>query len=230
VYAAFNGMPLRRIQIKNEAVKYMKDKYNMDVAVVKSGYNFKFKDYLAFVYDVNDKDKRLITIEQSRAYDESKKAFYRRMEDNYSVVYYERLLADNMKNDYPSFFKLSDIDNYKVSIAQYTQPLNEGVTSETDINGVRIPDMVKNCTLDMDLKCTDFSDEFLGALLDYTRVLVKAKPQTEIFITCKPDKALTEKGEDGKEGKERRRYIKLDYNEYINLESINDLKRVIGTF
>ena len=116
LFTEFYGFPWRHAELKSEAVDYMKNKYNMDVKVERSSFNFKFDYYLVKVYDVNDKDKDLITVEKRKYYDENNQIKGERLEDNYSKIYWETRLLNELKTKYPNLFGFPDIDKFKIDI------------------------------------------------------------------------------------------------------------------
>jgi hypothetical protein len=138
-YIEFYGYPWKHVEVKKEAIDYMKNKYNMDVKVVESTFNFKFDYYIVKVFNINDEKKNLINVEKQKFYDEKRQCKGERLEDNYSKIYWENRVKEELQTKYPKFFILPDVEEFHVDIAYYTSPLDNGVSSIKDENGILIP-------------------------------------------------------------------------------------------
>ncbi len=225
LFTEFYGYPWRHAELKREVVGYMKNKYNMDVKVERSSFNFKFDYYLVKVFDINDKNKSLITVEKRKYYDENNQIKGERLEDNYSKIYWETRLLNSLQTKYPNFFRLPDIDKFKIDIAYYTTPIENGVSSVKDEEGVYIPLEPENSySLDMDLKTKDFSDEFLNELLVVIKDLSNIQSKIDLFIT-----GIGNEG-NNRESTKGTKLLRLSYERFKDINNTEDLKKEISEF
>jgi hypothetical protein len=225
VYTEFNGYPWKHGEIKREAVGYMKSKYNMDVKVVGSSFNFKFDYYTAKVYDVNDTDKSIIRVEKQRFYDENTQGRGERLEDDYCKVYWENRINNEIREKYPEFCSHEDIEKINADISYSTAPMGEGVSSDRDVNGVLIPLRPElDGILDVDLKTQDFSDDFLNELLLLINDLGASQIRVNLFVTGKNEEA------DTGGNRTRTKLIDIEWDKYGDIKSIEALKEIIRDF
>lgn len=224
-YTEFYGYPWKHAEVKKEAIKYMKNKYKMDVKVVSSTFNFKFDYYIVKVFNNNDEIKNLINVEKQKFYDEKGQFKGERLEDNYSKIYWESGLNNELQTKYPKFFILPDIEKFHIDIAYYTTPLDNGVSSIKDENGILIPLMPdNNSTLDIDLNTKDFPDEFLEELLLVIKDLVNTQLKVDLFITGKSKERINENNP------ERTKLLELPYEKFKDINSVEDLKKEVSDF
>ncbi|GGH19585.1 YfjL-like protein [Paenibacillus segetis] len=224
-YTEINGYPWKHAEVKREAVTYMKEKYNMDVKVVGSSFNFKFDYYTAQVYNTKDSNKTVIRIEKQRFYDENNQAGGEQLEDNYREVYWEKEINDELHQKYSTFYKLNDIETSTIDIPSFTSPLRNGVSSLQDRNGVFIPSAPEyNYILDVDLKTNDFTEELLQELIFVIRDLVNTEFRVDIVVSGKYEVSDTE-GE-----RRRTKYLDLPYEKLKEIENVEDLKKEISEY
>lgn len=224
IYADLYGYPWKHIEVKREAVDYMKNKYNMDVKVEKSTFNPKFDYYLVKVFDVNDEEKNIINVEKQKFHVNGQ---YKgeRLEDNYSKIYWESRLMNELQTRYAKFFMLPDQDSIHTDIAYFTTPLEEGVSSIKDENGFFIPlKPDNNCILDVDLNTEDFSDEFLKELLLVIKDLENTLLKVDLVITGKSKGKITENNF------KRTKLLDLHYEKFKDIKSVEDLKNEVRDF
>lgn len=215
-YKETYGYPWKHAELKKEAVEYMKKKYNMDVNVAGSSFNNKFDYYIAEVYNVDDEDKNVINVEKHRG---------ERLEDSYSKVYWEKQTNNELQKRYPKFYKLGDIDKITTDIAYFTTPLEIGVSSNKDENGILIPSNPDhNCIVDVHLKTNDFSDEFLQELLLVIKDVVKTQFKVDFVITGKNE------GSGNGNNPGRTRILNLEYKKFKDISDVEALKKEISEF
>ncbi len=224
-YTEFCGYPWKHWEIKKEAVDYMKNKYGMEAKAVSSSFNFKFDYYTAEVYDVKDADKRIIRVEKQRFYDENGQSPGERLEDNYCKVYWENRINNEIRENYPELCSHEDIEKINMDIVYSTLPLEEGVGSDKDENGVLIPLSPKlDGILDIDLKTQDFSDSFLKELLFLINALGASDTRVDLFVTGKNEEAGTG------ESRIRTKLIDIEWDKYEAIKTVEDLKEIIRDF
>lgn len=217
MYVEFKGYPWEHLKLKGEAIKYMDTKYNMKVKVVRTSFNFKFDSYSVKVYNINDKNKTLINVETGYSNEG--------LRDNYSMVYWQKKLTDELAEEYSSFYNFSDVKEVKLDFAFETHPIGEGVSSSIDINKVYIPLKPSlNVVMDVDLKTETFSEEFLKKLIELIGALRESENNFDLFITGKPQESTSNSS------KERTKLIKLEYNKLNTISTIDDLKKIISDF
>lgn len=219
------GYPWKHAEIRKEAVGYMKNKYNMNVKVARSTYNYKFDYYLVKVFDINDKDKALITVEKQKYFDKDGQYLGERLEDSYCKIYWESRLQNQLREKYPEFYKLPEIEKIQMDIAYFTAPLKEGVTSDKDEKGIFIPLMPdNNCILDVDINTTEFSDEFLEELLLVIKDLSNSEVKVDLVVTGK-----SKEGTDDSKPKVTK-LLNLHYGMLQGIDSVEDLKNEVSDF
>lgn len=217
IYTVTYGYPWKHAEVKKEAVGYMKNKYNMDVKVARSTFNSKFDYYIVEVFEINDGAHININVEKQKFHDDNGQYKGERLEDNYSKVYWEIRLRNELQAKYSDFFALLDIEKMQMDIAYFTTPLESGVSSIKDENGIFIPlKPDNNSTLDVDLNTKDFSEEFLKGLLLVIRDLVNKQLKVDLFITGKST--------------ERTKLINLRFEEFTHINSLDDLKKEVSDF
>jgi len=225
IYKEFNGYLWEHVRVKKEAVAYMKTKYNMDVKVVDSSFNFKFDNYIVKLYNTRDEEKAIIRVEKQRVYDEQRKAWGKRLEDSYGMVYWSKRINRELREKYPDFCNHKDIEKLMVDYAYSTVPMGEGVSTDKDENGVLIPLKPKlSGVLDVDLVAKDFSESFLEELLSLIEELKAGQDEMDLFITG------TREEDPSGEGKGRTMLIEIPYNEFKRINSLEELKQRIRDF
>lgn len=225
IYTEFNGYPWKHAALKKEAVHYMKEKYNMDVKVSNSTFNFKFDYYFAQVHNVNDEQDNLISVEKQKFYDEQGQFQGERLEDNYNQIYWENALANEMQAMYPKLFNHSDIKQFEVDIAYYTTPLN-GVSSTRDEHGILIPLKPEHSfSIEIDLITDDFPDDFVNELLFVVHDLVDSQRKADVFIT-----AASNSNESNDETSKGTKVLRVPYEKLEAIHSVDDLYDQITEF
>lgn len=225
IYKEFNGYPWEHVRVKKEAVTYMKTKYNMDVKVVGSSFNFKFDNYIVQLYNIHDPEKEIIRVEKQRVYNEGRKAWEKRLEDSYGMVYWSKRINRELRKSYPDFCNHKDIEKLFVDYAYSTVPMGEGVSRDKDGNGVLIPlkpDL--SGVLDVDLKTKAFSENFLGELLSLINELKTGQDEIDLFITG------TREEDPSGDGKGKTMLIEIPYKEFERINSLEELKLRIRDF
>lgn len=225
VYTEFNGVPWKHAAIKKDAVEYMKQKYNMEVKVAGSSFNFKFDYYTAKVYNICDSEKQIINVEKHKYFDENGSYKGERLEDNYSKIYWEKRISRDLQEKYPMFFRYKDIAEFKSDIAYHTTSLENGVSAETDANGSFIPLIPEfGCSLDIELNTEDFSEDFLNELFSFVKEIQNTQLKIDLFVTGK-DVIV-----DTSNSRTRTKLIKLPNEILKDITSVEDLKKEISGF
>jgi hypothetical protein len=217
------GYPWKHAQVKQEAVLYMKNKYNMDVRASGSSYNFKFKYYTAEVYEVNDVEKSIIRVEKQKFYDDRNLYKGERLEDNYGEVYWKKRAEQEMREVYPNLFASSRIERAAFDTVYSTSPLEEGLSSESDEHGISIPSEPEyNYALDIDLVSEEITDDFLRELLPVVQDVAKGERRIDFFITGRevPGETSDQAG--------TTRLLSLTFEQLNTVGSIDDLRRGIS--
>lgn len=222
MYTEFYGYPWKHAAMKKEAIHYMKDKYNMDVKVESSTFNFKFNYYIVQVFNVNDAQKILISVEKQKFYDEQSQFKGERLEDNYNQIYWEHALASEMQARFPKFFNHSDIKQFEIDIAYYTTPLN-GVSSTKDEQGILIPLKPEHSfSIEIDLKTNDFPDDFVNEIFIVMNDLLDMQLKADLFIT-----AASKSNENNDE---RTKVLRVPYEKLEVIHNVDDLYHEISEF
>ncbi|EJW16379.1 hypothetical protein M5X00_22355 [Paenibacillus alvei] len=222
IYSELEGLPWKHAEVKREAIEYMKQKYNMDAVAAGSFYNFKFKVYTAKVFNVMDPDKVIIHVEDERDFDEQGLYVGRRLQDDYSLVYWSEQIRHELKQRYPDLFQLEDIDTIQVEYAYYALSLTEGISSEKDQYGVRIPVKPKDIPeLSIRLKTVDIGDPFLTQLRVVINDMVKTSNPIDVIVRA----ASTEKTQQNEMTKTA--ILHIEHDKLKQLHSIDELKREI---
>ncbi|MEK4510705.1 hypothetical protein [Paenibacillus sp. FSL K6-2524] len=218
----FYGLPWEHAAVKKEAVQYMKKKYNLDVVASGSSFNFKFDYYTAKVYNVNDGAKNIIRVEKQRFYDEQNQASGKRLEDNYSEIYWGKKKMDELQAKFPTFFKLDDIETVRIDTDFLTTPLEKGVSSDKDEQGAFIPiSSDYSNMLDIKLNTNEFSDELLQELLLVIREIRNTQLKVDFIIRG------TGKVSDSDTTAVKIKILGLKSENIMNINSVEDLKREI---
>lgn len=197
----------------------------MDVKVAGSSFNFKFDYYTAKLYNINDKDKSIIRVEKQGFYDENKQGRGERLEDNYCKVYWENRINNEIREKYPEFCNHKDVEKINADISYSTTPIEEGVSTIKDENGVFIPLKPKlNGILDVDLKTRDFSESFLEELFLLIKEFDNTQMQISLFITGKNEEIETGNST------ARTNLIDIECDKFKDIQSVEDLRKVITDF
>ena len=203
----------------------MKEKYNIDVNVERSIYNFKFEYYIAEVTNVNDETGKFINVVKRKYYDENNELAGERLEDNYGEVYWEKALKKELSEQYKELFTFPDLEGIELDIAYQTIPMDKGVSTSKDENGVLIPLRPEDSViLDIDLQTRDFSDEFLNELLVVVKDLVKSEWKVDLFITGKSEERKDENN------KRTTKVLNLPYEKFQEINTLEDLRNKIKLF
>lgn len=99
LYTEMNGLPWKHAEVKQKAIVYMKQKYNMDVAAAGSSYNFKFKVYTAKVHNMKDTSKAIIHVEDDVNFDDNGNSVGKQLQDDYSLVYWSAHIRDSLQKN-----------------------------------------------------------------------------------------------------------------------------------
>lgn len=222
IYSELEGLPWKHAEVKRKAVEYMKQKYNMDVVLAGSSYNFKFKVYTAKVSNVMDPDKAIIHVEDDRDFDEQGHYVGRRLQDDYSLVYWSEQIHLELKERHPDLFQLEDIDTIQVEYAYYTLSLTEGISSDQDQFGTRIPVKPKDIPeLSIRLKTVDIGDPILKQLREVINDMVKTSNPMDVIVRA----ASAERTPQNEMSKTA--ILHIEHDKFKQLPSIDELKREI---
>lgn len=222
VYSQLEGLPWKHAEVKRKAIEYMKQKYNIDAVAAGSIYNFKFKVYTANVYNAMDPNKAVIHVEDVSDFDDQGHYVGRRLQDDYSLVYWSEQTRRELKEKYPDLFQLKDIDTIQVEYAYYTLSLTEGISSDQDQYGVRIPVKPKDISeLSIRLKTVDIGDSILKQLREVINDMVKTSSPMNVIVRA----ASTERTQQNEMSKTA--ILHIEHDKLQHLQSIDELKREI---
>lgn len=144
------------------------------------------------------------------------------MQDDYSLVYWSEQIRHELKQRYPDLFQLEDIDTIQVEYAYYALSLTEGISSEKDQYGVRIPVKPKDIPeLSIRLKTVDIGDPFLTQLRVVINDMVKTSNPIDVIVRA----ASTEKTQQNEMTKTA--ILHIEHDKLKQLHSIDELKREI---
>lgn len=229
VYTEFNGYPWKHAEVKKEAVAYMKAKYNMDVAVAGTSYGFKFREYTAKVFNIHDTEKRIIDVTKHAFDDEAIQGRGEMLEDNYSMVYWEQRIDDELRERYPMLYEQEDIESIAVTTTYSMMPIDSGTSPAADNNGVAIPLEPKHeYRLEMRLQTDSISEALWQELYAVVPDLVAAPWKVEIFVRGR-DKEPKE-GSAGSGGMVKSMVLYLPYEKLEHIASIEDMKKEVKEY
>ncbi|MGG3836873.1 hypothetical protein ABEV00_07560 [Paenibacillus thiaminolyticus] len=218
-YTEFNGYPWKHAEVKREAVAYMKAKYNMDVAVAGSSYNFKFREYTAKVFNIHDAEKRIIDVTK----------WGEMLVDNYSVVYWEQRIDDELRKRYPKLYAQEDIESIAVTTTYFTMPIDSGTSPAADDNGVAIPLEPKyEYTLKMYLRTGSISEALWQELYAVVPDLAAAPWEVEILVRGRDKEPKEDSAGSG--GAVKWMVLHLPYEKLEHIASIEDMKREVEEY
>lgn len=81
------------------------------------------------------------------------------LEDNYSMVYWEQRIDDELRKRYPRLYEQEDIESIAVTTTYSLMPIDSGTSPAADDNGVAIPLEPKHeYTLDVRLRTDSISE------------------------------------------------------------------------
>ncbi|MCM3290693.1 hypothetical protein M3661_11170 [Paenibacillus sp. MER 180] len=222
VYTEIEGLPWKHAEVKRKAIDYMKQKYNMDVAAEGSSYNFKFKVYTAKVYNVKDSNKAIIRVDDDSDFDAEGNYVGKRLQDDYTLVYWSESIRDGLQVKHPDLFKLQDIESIQIEYAYYTLSLTEGLSGDQDQNGVHIPVKPKDVPeLFIRLKSVDIGDHVLEQLREVINDMVRTSQPMGVFVRA----AETKGTQQNKMSKNE--ILHLEHDQLKFIQSIEDLKKNI---
>ncbi|BFH68951.1 hypothetical protein J27TS7_07490 [Paenibacillus dendritiformis] len=228
-YAEFNGYPWKHAQVKKEAPAYMKTKYNMDVEVAGSSYGFKFREYTAKVFNIHDPEKRLIDVKMYTQYDEAIRGKVETWEDNYSMVYWEQRIDEELRKRYPRLYGQEDIESIGVTATYSMMPIDSGTNPAADGHGAAIPLQPKHeYTLDMRLRTDSISGALWQELYAVVPDLAAAPWEVEIYIRGRERDQLT--GDAGIEGAAKTIVLSLPRDKLEHIASIEDMKKEVREY
>ncbi|MGG3280110.1 hypothetical protein [Paenibacillus solani] len=222
LYTEMNGLPWKHAEVKRNAIVYMKQKYNMDVAAAGSSYNFKFKVYTAKVYNVKDASKAIIHVEDDVNFDDYGSFVGKQLQDDYSLVYWSAHIRDRLQKKYHDLFKHQDIDTIQIEYTYYTLSLERGLSGDKDQHGVLIPAKPKYAPeLKIQLKTIDFGDHLLEQLRQVINDMVNTSQSMNVFV----------RAADGKEkqpnGMSKTAILSIEHDKLKTFQSIEELKKEI---
>ena len=228
-YAEFNGYPWKHAEVKREAVPYMKAKYNMDVAVAGSSYGFKFRDYTAKVFNIHDTEKRIIDVTMHAFYDRANQGRAEMLEDNYSMVYWEQRVDDELRKRYPRLYEQEDIESIAVTTTYSMMPIDSGTSPAADDNDVAIPLEPKHeYTLDMRLRTDSISEALWQELHAVVPDLAAAPWEVNIFVRGRD--MNPKEGSLGTEGMHKTMVLSLPYDMLEHIASDEDMKKEVREY
>lgn len=226
IYTEFNGYPWKHAEVKREAVAYMKAKYNMDAAVAGSSYNFKFREYTAKVFNIHDTEKRIIDVTKQFFYDEAIQGRGEMLVDNYSIVYWEQRIDDELRKRYPKLYAQEDIESIAVTTTYFTRPIDSGTSPAADDNGVAIPLEPKyEYTLEMHLRTDSISEALWQELYAVVPDLAAAPWEVEIFVRGRDKEPKEDSAGSG--GAVKWMVLHLPYEKLEHIASIEDMKKEV---
>lgn len=222
LYVEIEGLPWKHAEVKRKAVEYMKQKYNMDVAAAGSSYNFKFKIYTAKVYNVKDANKAIIRVDDDGDFDDEGNYVGKRLQDDYTLVYWSTHIRDSLQKQYPDLFKLQDIDTIQIEYAYYTLSLERGLSGDKDQHGVLIPAKPKDIPeLSIRLKTIDIGDHLLEQLRQVINDMVNTSQSMDVFVRAGDDHGEQEKG------MSKTAILHIEHDKLRTFHSIEELKKEI---
>ncbi|WCR28224.1 hypothetical protein L3476_05590 [Paenibacillus thiaminolyticus] len=228
-YAEFNGYPWKHAEVKREAAAYMKAKYNMDVAVAGSSYGFKFHDYTAKVFNIHDTEKRIIDVTMHAFYNKAAQGRGEMLEDNYSMVYWEQRIDDELRKRYPRLYEQEDIESIAVTTTYSLMPIDSGTSPAADDNGVAIPLEPKHeYTLDVRLRTDSISEALWQEFYAVVPDLAAAPWEVEIYVRGRDKERL--EGSAGTESMYKTMVLSLPYDKLEHIASIEEMKKEVREY
>ena len=144
VYASFNGVPWKKVQVAQELEKHVEKRYNTDVEVVDKYYNFKDGSYGATFKVQEDKKEFTFAAEKTGS-------------GNYLDYYVEELWTSQLKEDSEPIIKQSFKN---LPIESYDYIFIYGIADELQIKNDNIPNYKNvNSKLDLVLRLQDYWSE-----------------------------------------------------------------------
>ncbi|GAA0384896.1 hypothetical protein [Paenibacillus motobuensis] len=225
LYVEIEGLPWKHAEVKRKAIEYMKQKYNMDVAAAGSSYNYKFKIYTAKVYNVQDTNKAIIRVDDDGDFDNKGNYVGKRLQDNYTLVYWSAHIRDSLQKKYPDLFSLQDIDTIQIEYTYYTLSLERGLNGDKDQNGVLIPAIPKDVPeLSIRLKTIDIGDHLLEQLRQVINDMVKTSQSMDVFVRAADDRGEQE------EEMSKTAILHIEHDKLKTFHSIEELKKEIKSW
>ncbi|RJG17846.1 hypothetical protein [Paenibacillus thiaminolyticus] len=99
----------------------------------------RIRDYTAKVFNIHDTEKRIIDVTMHAFYDKAAQGRGEMLEDNYSMVYWEQRVDDELRKRYPRLYTQEDIETIAVTTVYSPMPIDSGTSPAVDDNGVRHP-------------------------------------------------------------------------------------------
>ena len=144
LYFSFNGVPWKKVQVAQEIEKHVEKKYNTDVEVVDTYYNFKFGNYGATFKAQKDNIEFTFDTEKTRS-------------GNYLDYYVEALWASQLKEDSEPIIKQSF---ESLAIESYDYHFTYGIATDLQIKSDHIPNYkTVNSQLDLVLRLKNYWSE-----------------------------------------------------------------------
>ncbi|MCM3038738.1 hypothetical protein M3201_03355 [Paenibacillus motobuensis] len=222
LYVEIEGLPWKHAEVKRKAIEYMKQKYSMDVAAEGSSYNFKFKIYTAKVHNVKDANKAIIRVDDDGDFDDEGNYIGKRLQDDYTLVYWSTHIRDSLQKQYPDLFKLQDIDTIQIEYTYYTLSLERGLSGDKDQHGVFIPAKSKDIPeLSIRLKTIDIGDQMLEQLRQVINDMVNTSQSMDVFVRASDDHEKQE------EGMLKTAILHIEHDKLRTFHSIEELKKEI---
>lgn len=225
LYVEIEGLPWKHAEVKRKAIEYMKQKYNMDVAAAGSSYNYKFKIYTAKVYNVHDTNKAIIRVDDDGDFDDKGNYVGKRLQDDYTLVYWSAHIRNNLQKKYPDLFSLQDIDAIQIEYTYYTLSLERGLNGDKDQRGVFIPAMPKDVPeLSIRLKTIDIGDHLLEQLRQVINDMVNTSQSMDVFVRAADDRGEQE------EEMSKTAILHIEHDKLKTFYSIEELKKEIKSW
>ena len=203
IYVTFNGVPWKKTQVVQELEQYIENKYNTDVEVVDSYYNFKFSSYGATFKGQDDQIEFTFETEKTNS-------------GNYLDYYVEGLWAGQLREDSEPLVKQSF--NH-LSIESFDYHFIYGIADELQIKSDNIPNYkAVDSQLSLAINLNDYFNEETkekGIRATYSLIQQLKKKEIDniaVFINYN----LT--SEEKKIGKNYRIFIDVGYLKHIKTE------------
>ncbi|WP_374016789.1 hypothetical protein ABU162_21490 [Paenibacillus thiaminolyticus] len=151
------------------------------------------------------------------------------LEDNYSMVYWEQRIDDELRKRYPRLYTQEDIESIAVTTVYSLMPIDSGTSPAVDENGVAIPLEPKHeYTLDMPLRTDSISEALWQELYAVVPDLAAAPWEVNIFVRGRDKERL--EGSAGTEGMNKTRVLFLPYDKLDHIASIEDMKKEVSVY